>query len=101
MTVEKHPKSHVKHIERKLSHVTKEVEKELHQIEYKKRIWLHKLKLHHKFIFALLVFGGVILLWNGAWTVVSMIPVLNKPLVSCIVGVLILMALGYFYENIL
>lgn len=79
----------------------KKLENELQTISHKEQVWLHKLKKRHKFIFALLVFFGVILLWAGAWQLISLIPYLNQPVVSVIAGVVILLALGYFYENVL
>lgn len=73
----------------------------LHMLQAKEQYYMNRLKLRHKITFAFLVFFGINLLWYGMWGIVEDIPFLNKPIVSLIIGALILIATGYFYENLI
>jgi len=58
-----------------------------------------KLRLHHKVIYAALVFFGVVLIWYGLWTVIPDIPVVKNPLLAMPVGAVILAATGAWYRK--
>jgi pilus assembly protein TadC len=73
----------------------------LHMLQAKEKYYMNRLKLRHKITFAFLVFFGINLLWYGMWGIVEDIPFLNNPIVSLIIGALILIATGYFYENLI
>jgi hypothetical protein len=77
------------------------LEAELKVLKTKESHAIRKFKFHHKFIFAILVFLGVILLWSGVWQIVTTIPGLDNPYISSGAGILLLLILGYFYNNVL
>ena len=67
----------------------------------KEKKYMNRFKLRHKIIFAFLVFFGINLVWYGMWMIISDIPVLNNPVIALILGVIILIATGFFYENLI
>ncbi|MDT8285167.1 MAG: hypothetical protein RQ767_06535 [Thermovirgaceae bacterium] len=58
------------------------------------------LKFHHKVIYALLVFLGLVLVWYGLWSIISVIPLLNKPFVALATGITVLVLTGAFFREI-
>ena len=58
------------------------------------------MRLHHKIIYGVLVFLGVVLVWYGVWDIVGVIPILKNPYVAVVVGVAILVLTGTFYKKI-
>jgi len=68
--------------------------------EHSKKI-MRRLKRRHRMAFATLVFLGVSFLWYGAWTIISDIPILNNPYIATVIGVIILVGTGMYYENTL
>lgn len=60
-----------------------------------------KFKFHHKVIFAFIVFLGAVLLWYGVWTIVSDIPIISNPYIATILGFIVLLATGAYYDNTL
>ena len=76
-----------------------QLEAEVKVLKTKEKHAIRSFKFHHKFLFAILVFLGVILLWAGMWQIVTTIPGLANPYISSGAG--ILLALGYFYNNVL
>ena len=75
--------------------------KVLEFVLFKEKNYVQQLKSHHKIIFAFLVFFAINLLWYGMWGVISRIPFLNNPLAAIFFGAIILIATGYFYENLI
>ena len=65
----------------------------------KEKKMMRQFKLHHRMIFAFIVFVGVVLLWSGVWDLVSMIPIVNDPYVSTGLGLVILIVTGTYYNN--
>jgi hypothetical protein len=63
--------------------------------------FMRKLKRRHRIIFAMLVFIGAVFLWYGIWTIISEVPVINNPYISTILGMIILLATGMYYNNTL
>jgi hypothetical protein len=62
---------------------------------------MRRLKRRHRMAFATLVFTGVSFLWYGVWTIISDIPILNNPYIATVIGVIILVGTGMYYENTL
>jgi len=58
------------------------------------------LKFHHKVIYALLVFLGLVLVWYGLWSIISVIPILNKPFVALATGIAVLVLTGAFFREL-
>jgi quinol-cytochrome oxidoreductase complex cytochrome b subunit len=81
--------------------VISDMKERLQRLQAKEKYFMDKLKLRHKITFAFLVFFGINLLWYGMWGIVEEIPFLNNPIVSLIIGAIILVATGYFYENLI
>lgn len=52
----------------------------------------------HRFIFALLVVTGVVLVWRGIWEYSATLPFLSYSLVALIVGIIILWLLGKYTD---
>jgi uncharacterized membrane protein len=99
MTTKKRSESVIKKLEK--NPTFNKAETEVKKVIHMEQLFLRKLKRKHKFVFAILVFFGVVLLWAGAWKLINMIPYLREPFASIGAGIIILLALGYFYENIL
>ena len=78
-----------------------EVKKSIRILLDKEKSYMNKFKLRHKIIFPFLVFFGINLFWYGMWMIVSDIPLLNNPIVALIAGGVILIATGYFYEDLI
>jgi uncharacterized membrane protein len=81
--------------------VFSEMKETLQRLQAKEKYYMDKLRLRHKITFAFLVFFGINLLWYGMWGIVEDIPFLNNPIVSLAIGAIILVATGYFYENLI
>ena len=62
---------------------------------------VRKFKFHHKAIFAFIVFVGAVFLWYGVWTIISDIAIVNNPYVATVIGLIILLATGMYYDNTL
>lgn len=62
---------------------------------------MRRLKRRHRMAFASLVFIGVSFLWYGVWTIISDIPILSNPYIATVIGVIILVGTGMYYENTL
>ena len=73
----------------------------LQSLQAKEKYYIKRMKLRHKIIFAFVVFFGINLVWYGMWGIVGDIPFLNKPIVSLIIGAIILIVTGFFYENLI
>lgn len=58
------------------------------------------LKLHHRILYTSCVFTGVVLVWYGLWDIVTAIPLLNRPLVALVTGVLLLVFTGSFFREL-
>src|SRR5581483_9203054 len=76
-----------------------EIQEMLQSFQTSEKSYIKKLKLRHKVIFAFIVFFGINLLWYGMWGLVEEIPFLNIPVISLIIGSIILIVTGFFYEN--
>jgi K+-transporting ATPase A subunit len=59
---------------------------------------IKRLRLHHKIIFSLIGIVGIILVWRGVWTFFDNTPFLNDPVVSIIVGFLLVGFSGLFFK---
>ena len=84
-----------------LEHILVDVRETLLALLFKEKGYLRQLKLHHKIIFAFLVFFGLNLVWYGMWEIVSKLPILKNPVAALICGAIILIVTGYFYENLI
>jgi hypothetical protein len=73
----------------------------LHPLLLKEKSYVNHLKLHHKIIFACLVFFALNLLWYGMWEIISKLPIIKNPIVALSCGALILIATGFFYESLI
>ena len=60
----------------------------------------NNLKFHHKVIYALMIFLGLVLVWYGLWSIISVIPVLNKPFVALAAGITVLALTGAFFKEL-
>lgn len=58
------------------------------------------LRLHHKILYGILVFFGLVLIWYGAWYLVGITPVLKVPFIALIVGVLLLVSTRTLYRKL-
>jgi hypothetical protein len=56
---------------------------------------------HYPLLYAFFAFIGVMLLWYGAWTIISVIPIISNPYVASGLGLVILLILGQFYNNLI
>ena len=72
-----------------------------HKLEKKEKDYMNDFKYRHKITFAFIVFFGINLVWYGMWTIISELPILKDPVISLILGAIILIATGYFYENMI
>ena len=79
----------------------KDVKNMLRKLNKKERDYMDDFKYRHKITFAFIVFFAINLVWYGMWTIVSDLPILRDPVVSLILGAIILIATGYFYENMI
>jgi len=52
-------------------------------------------------LYAFCAFVGLLFVWYGFWTLISTIPILGNPYVSSILGIVILIILGQFYNNMI
>lgn len=84
-----------------LNRLLQELQDNLNAIIAREKRYFRRLKLHHKIIFAFLVFFGINLLWYGMWEIVSDIPFLNNPFVALCLGSIILIATGYLHETLI
>ena len=57
-----------------------------------------EMRWHHKVFFSLLGVTGVVLIWRGIWDLVDQAPVLNAPLASVILGLVLVAIAGAFFE---
>ncbi len=57
-------------------------------------------RLHHKVLYTLSIFTGVVLVWYGFWDIVPMVPVLNNPFVAIACGFAILAATRSFFREL-
>jgi hypothetical protein len=58
------------------------------------------LQAHHKIIYVLLVFFGMVLVWYGVWGIVSVFPVLKNPVAAFFAGIAVLFFTGTFYRRL-
>ena len=58
------------------------------------------LKLHHKILYGVLVFSGLVLIWYGGWRLVEIIPGLRNPFIALGVGVVLLVLTRTLYKNL-
>jgi hypothetical protein len=58
------------------------------------------LEAHHKVIYVLLVFFGMVLVWYGVWGIVAVFPVLKNPVAAFFAGVAVLFFTGTFYRRL-
>ena len=72
-----------------------------HKLEKKEKDYMNDFKYRHKITFAFIVFFAINLVWYGMWTIVSELPILRDPVISLVLGAIILIATGYFYENMI
>lgn len=79
----------------------KEIEIKVHNLENKEKRKLDRFKYAHKVIFTFIIFFAINLLWYGMWTIISELPILKNPVIAVIIGAIILIASGYFYENMI
>ena len=89
-STKKAPRTH--HPVGKLEGFEHAVIKETHQFQ-------RKLQRHHRMIYALLTFIGIVFLWYGVWTLISEIPGLDNPYLAIGIGLVILLVLGQFYDS--
>lgn len=70
-------------------------------LKQKESKYMDNFKLHHKITFAFVVFFAINLLWYGMWEIISILPILSNPYWAIIIGAIILIGTGYFYENLI
>ena len=58
------------------------------------------LQLHHKILYGILAFFGLVLIWYGAWYLVGITPVLKIPFIALIVGVVLLVSTRTLYKKL-
>ena len=87
--------------EEELHLVMDEAKKIINALISKEKKHIEHFKTHHKIIFAFVIFFAINLMWYGMWDIVSQIPILNNPFVALFTGAAILIASGYFYENLI
>jgi hypothetical protein len=79
----------------------KDVKTMFRKLGKKEKDYMDDFKYRHKITFAFIVFFAINLVWYGMWTIVSDLPILRDPVVSLVLGAIILIATGYFYENMI
>ncbi|MFP4481889.1 MAG: hypothetical protein ACLFN0_03735 [Thermovirgaceae bacterium] len=58
------------------------------------------LEVHHKILYVLLVFLGMVLVWYGVWGIVAVVPLFKNPVVAFFAGVAVLFFTGTFYRRL-
>ncbi|MFO8143627.1 MAG: hypothetical protein R6T78_03000 [Dehalococcoidales bacterium] len=87
-------------------HIRGEVARQLESLSFTGKITSEiigiqeNLKLHHKILYAALVFFGLVLIWSGAWDLIEITPVLKKPVFALIIGVSILASTRTLYKKL-
>ena len=96
----KHP---IEEVEHKIENTKTlhEIRENLSVLLEKEKRYVNSFKFRHKITFAFIVFFAINLLWYGMWTIVSDIPILSNPVVALVLGAIILISTGYFYENMI
>ena len=59
---------------------------------------IKRLRLHHKIIFSLIGIVGIILVWRGVWTLIDATPFFNTPVISIVLGFLLVAISGFFFK---
>jgi len=59
---------------------------------------LNLFRKHHKILFSLIGVVGIILVWRGVWNLVDTTPFFNAPVISIIVGFLLVALSGFFFK---
>lgn len=59
---------------------------------------LKRFRLHHQILFTLIGIIGVILIWRGVWTLSDQNPFLQHPLVSIVLGLILVIMAGFFFK---
>lgn len=59
---------------------------------------IKRFRLHHKLIFALIGIIGIIMVWRGVWTLIDTTPFFNAPVISIILGLLLVVISGFFFK---
>lgn len=57
-----------------------------------------RLRKHHKIVFYVLGIIGSVFIWRGVWLVIDVAPFFNNPIVSIILGFLLVVCAGVFYN---
>ena len=52
-------------------------------------------------LYAFCAFVGLLFCWYGFWTIISATPIIGNPYVSSAIGIIILLVLGQFYNNMI
>lgn len=87
-------------------HIRGEVARQLEGLNFTRKITSEitgiqeNLKLHHKILYAALVFFGLVLIWSGAWDLIEITPVLKKPVFALVIGVAILASTRTLYKKL-
>ena len=90
-----------KKVKEELGHFVKKCQGIIRTIVFKEKSYINHFKLHHKIIFAFLVFFGINLVWYGMWEIISKLPWIRNPVTAIVIGAIILIVTGYFYENLI
>lgn len=59
---------------------------------------INRFRLHHKLIFSLVGIIGIIMVWRGVWTLFDNTPLLKDPLISIIIGFILVAFSGFFFK---
>lgn len=59
---------------------------------------LNRFRLHHKILFSITGIIGAVLIWKGIWALTDKAPLLNNPVVSVILGLVLVVISGVFFK---
>ncbi len=79
--------------------LSKRVEDIIELINKKPKARMRLLKRRNKILFSVVVSFSIVLIWYGLWDIITWIPVLNNPIVACVLGFFLLSSSGYWYIN--
>lgn len=72
--------------------------KKVKNIPFRLQPKLKLLRLHHKIIFSVIGIVGIILVWRGVWTLIDATPFFNAPVISILLGILLVAISGFFFK---
>jgi len=76
------------------------VRKKVKKINKKHFVELGSFRIHHKVLFTCVGVVGVILVWRGIWSLFDQTPIVSNPIVSLLLGLLLVLFSGIFFKLI-